>query len=125
MGIWAAVKKSINSDLTKPLNTLLNALQTTANTINTNVGTINTNTSKGAIKSIQKGTRSGNGDINLAMINSSKSFFILHGAANYLQNYGETSSYGVLTDTKLSIHANSGPSTITNCFTSWQVIELY
>lgn len=62
---WAEIKKAINSDLTKPLNTLITevktalestlngkasqtsvtAVQTTANTINTNVNTVNTNVS--------------------------------------------------------------------------------
>ena len=41
MGLWGAIKKSINSDLTTPLNTLMGTLQGTSNTISSNVNTIN------------------------------------------------------------------------------------
>ncbi len=156
---WLEIKKSLNSDLDTPLNvtlgkktdtagtstssslfswvkqifTTLSSVSSSVSTINTKATSIDSNTSRGTVKSIQRGTTVAD-TVALSTINPAKAFVILNWQ---LQNTGGPSTVALfnvpyvisLTSTLLTIGPNKviSPSggNMTTGNVSWQVIEYY
>jgi hypothetical protein len=129
LSLWAAIKKSVNSNLNVPLDTLIKDVQTTAESIANS-------TERGIVKSVQRGTvRIDVGETTTVTITSvlpTKCSVTLYGAgARYGDNgdgvqnpYRESAPYVTgLTNTtlKISTNASSGSDGIT----SWEIIEYY
>lgn len=133
MGLWGAIKKSINSDLTKPLNTLIDNVQST-------VTTINTNTARGVIKSVQRGTSSispntsSSTTINISSVTPSKCSVNVYGAGVKYgsitdTSYRESAVYVTdLSSTTLTFTASGSVSTTSSGhagYFGWEVVEFY
>ena len=54
--MWPIIKKAVNSDLSTPLNTLINNVKSIVNTVNTKVDTVNTNVGSNADPASETGS---------------------------------------------------------------------
>jgi hypothetical protein len=141
MSLWAAIKKSVNSDLNVPLDTLIKSLQATANSIQTTATSILTYTSRSGVKSVQRGIASGaiysgyTSDITISSVDPSKCSVSLYGDYIKSGTFGWQGSntasapfmasapyVNSLTATKLSVCGALGGQSATF---SWEIIEYY
>lgn len=142
---WAEIKKAINSDLTKPLNTLITevktalestlnakasqtsvtAVQTTANTINTNVNTLLGGRN---VKSVQRGYFDGSSTKTPAGVLINHNAVDLNKSLLFASGFKENdASSGLITASRSSTNfLMKGSSTTTYAFIfSWELIEFY
>lgn len=121
MAIWTEIKKALNTNLDKPLNSLITDYGNVTNAIKQDTYNLIT---RGSIKSIQRGE--GNGekvkDVYFSSVNLSKSLIVLNSS---YPSAGNTSGISLRSLTNTSMRLNFGGTTNTSCYFNWQVIEFY
>lgn len=132
---WAEIKKAVNSNLSKPLNELIEGITGKGNPTESNRTTIMNylRLLEGAsvIKSIQRGVVQqsdayGNMRISITEVNPSKCFVILNNGMVSHESSHITGAYLIsLAPTQLTVYHNRVSATSNNNNVSWQLIEFY
>ena len=150
MGLWGAIKKSVNSNLTEPIDTLIKRVVNTGSTpLNTTLNSIANSTGVlyGAVKSVQRGTVSGSSptvSVTISAVNPAKCLLLVDGGVTYTSTYrnggyqGEGDPTvmrapvpGSVTATSISVtqsylYYRPGSDWAYACYgASWQLIEFY
>lgn len=122
MGIWAEVKKALNSTLgTTGFKSLDTLITESKNAIITS-GAIK------SIKSVQKGVATTHGNITINSVNPSKCIVLLNGTSIAYNSVGFLPLVAKLTSTALTVYNSETGDTGRRGDTytySWQVIEFY
>lgn len=149
---WGEVKKALNTNIAKPLDTLIteakNTLNTNINTVKSNVSTVNSNVNtiktdvssvlskvnamQSGIKKVQSGsmsTKNGRSvTVTIQSVNTSKSFVIVHGTGiPNSSEYSNSYPYGYLSgSTSLTVGGGGTENAYSGgTYVRWQVVEFY